>query len=85
MFGRKFDECETDPRSLYLLYIQAQYEYLLGNYPVVCEDAAQLCALQMCADCCPTKSCHPMSVSEAAEKYITKQVGIDSKQQYEVN
>lgn len=29
---------------------QAQHDYLLGNYPVVREDAAQMCALQVQAE-----------------------------------
>lgn len=51
--------------------VQAQHDYLAGNYPVVREDAAQMCALQMQAEA----SSHNASDLDAAlERWITKQV-----------
>ena len=52
--------------------MQAQHDYLAGNYPVVREDAAQMCALQMQAEVGPT---HPSTeLDNALERWITKQV-----------
>ena len=58
-----------------LSYIQAQYDYLMGNYPVVQEDAAQLCALQMQAEYGSSLMDSEDEVAIAIEKYIAKQVG----------
>jgi hypothetical protein len=44
---RETDETITEPRFVSLSYIQAQHDYLQGQYPVIREDAAQMCALQM--------------------------------------
>lgn len=47
---RESDEAITEPMFVQLSYIQSQHDYLLGNYPVGREDAAQLAALQIIAD-----------------------------------
>ncbi|KAG0559984.1 hypothetical protein KC19_10G144700 [Ceratodon purpureus] len=47
---RESDEAITEPMFIQLSYIQSQHDYLLGNYPVGREDAAQLAALQIIAD-----------------------------------
>lgn len=44
---REQDEHITEPIFLSLSYIQAQHDFLNGNYPVVRDDAAQMCALQI--------------------------------------
>ncbi|XP_010555139.1 PREDICTED: kinesin-like protein KIN-14E isoform X3 [Tarenaya hassleriana] len=44
---RESDEAVTDPMFVQLSYVQLQHDYLLGNYPVGRDDAAQLCALQI--------------------------------------
>ncbi|XP_078443913.1 kinesin-like calmodulin-binding protein (ZWICHEL) [Wolffia australiana] len=47
---RESDEAITDPMFVQLSYVQLQHDYILGNYPVGREDAAQLCALQILSD-----------------------------------
>lgn len=46
---REQDEHITEPTFINLCYLQIQNEFLKGNYPVVRDDAAQLCALQIAA------------------------------------
>lgn len=44
---RETDEAITEPRFMALSYIQAQHDYLEGQYPVIRDDAAQMAALQV--------------------------------------
>ncbi|GFP91293.1 kinesin-like calmodulin-binding protein [Phtheirospermum japonicum] len=44
---RESDEAVTDPMFVQLSYVQLQHDYVLGNYPVGRDDAAQLSALQI--------------------------------------
>ncbi|WRX07867.1 MyTH4 domain - like 1 [Theobroma cacao] len=44
---RESDEAVTDPMFVQLSYFQLQHDYILGNYPVGRDDAAQLSALQI--------------------------------------
>ncbi|XP_042508441.1 kinesin-like protein KIN-14I isoform X2 [Macadamia integrifolia] len=44
---RESDEAVIDPMFVQLSYVQLQHDYILGNYPVVRDDAAQLSALQI--------------------------------------
>lgn len=44
---REQDEHINELTFINLSYVQAQHDYLLGNYPVPRSDAAQLCALQI--------------------------------------
>ena len=46
-----------------------------GNYPVVREDAAQMCALQIQAEAASTLLDNEEGIMQCMEKYITKQVG----------
>ena len=48
---------------------------LQGNYPVVREDAAQMCALQVQAEHASTLLENEEALLQCIEKYITKQVG----------
>ena len=64
----------TEPQFTALSYIQAQADYLQGQYPVIREDAAQMCALQMHAE-------HGSSLLEdqpgfeaALDRYMVKEV-----------
>ena len=52
---------------------QAQHDYLCGNYPVVREDAAQMCALQMQAEAGPTMLDTLEMLEGAIERFVTKQ------------
>ena len=63
----------TGNQHAFLCGAQAQHDYLAGNYPVVREDAAQMCALQMQAEVGPTHSANDMDA--ALERWVTKQVG----------
>ncbi|KAL0430829.1 UNVERIFIED_CONTAM: Kinesin-like protein KIN-14E [Sesamum radiatum] len=47
---RESDEAITDPMFVQLSYVQLQHDYVLGNYPVGRDDAAQLSALQILAE-----------------------------------
>ncbi|XP_050132270.1 kinesin-like protein KIN-14E isoform X1 [Malus sylvestris] len=47
---RESDEAVTDPMFVQLSYVQLQHDYILGNYPVGRDDAAQLSALQILVD-----------------------------------
>ncbi|GER37044.1 kinesin-like protein [Striga asiatica] len=44
---RESDEAVTDPMFVQLSYVQLQHDYMLGNYPVGKDDAAQLSGLQI--------------------------------------
>ncbi|XP_020588180.1 kinesin-like protein KIN-14I isoform X2 [Phalaenopsis equestris] len=44
---RESDEAVTDLMFMQLSYVQLQHDYVLGNYPVGRDDAAQLSALQI--------------------------------------
>ena len=54
-------------------HAQAQHDYLSGNYPVVREDAAQMCALQMQAEAGPTMLETLELLEGAIERFVTKQ------------
>ncbi|MCO5554889.1 hypothetical protein L7F22_008427 [Adiantum nelumboides] len=47
---RESDENIFEPMFVQLSYVQLQHDYLLGNYPVGRDDAAQLAALQIFAE-----------------------------------
>ena len=51
---RETDEAITESAFVSLSYVQAQHDYLQGQYPVIREDAAQMAALQMQAEHGPT-------------------------------
>ena len=53
--------------------MQAQHDYLSGSYPVVREDAAQMCSLQMQAEAGSTMLDAPELVEGAVERFVTKQ------------
>ncbi|XP_043714190.1 kinesin-like protein KIN-14I isoform X1 [Telopea speciosissima] len=44
---RESDEAVTEPMFVQLSYVQLQHDYVLGNYPLGRDDAAQLSALQI--------------------------------------
>lgn len=43
---RETDESIQELQFINLSYVQAQHDYLAGNYPVVREDAAQVTVMQ---------------------------------------
>jgi hypothetical protein len=71
---RETDETITEPQFVNLSYIQAQHDYLAGQYPVIREDAAQMCALQMHAEYGPTLVGDAQGFEAALEKFMVKQV-----------
>ncbi|KAF8058864.1 KIN14I [Scenedesmus sp. PABB004] len=68
------DEAITEPQFIALSYVQAQHDYLAGNYPVVREDAAQMAALQIHAEHGPGLEADPDALLAGVERYVTRQV-----------
>lgn len=71
---RETDETITEPRFVVLSYIQAQHDYLQGQYPVIREDAAQMCALQLQAEYGPTLVSDHSQFDGAMEKYMVRNI-----------
>ena len=70
---RETDEAIQEAQFLNLSYVQAQHDFLLGNYPVVREDAAQMCALQILAEYGPKLKAEDRAIPRAIEKYMSRQ------------
>jgi len=71
---RETDEAITEPQFIALSYVQAQHDYLLGHYPVVRDDAAQMAALQMVAAHGAAFHDDDEAIMMCIEQYVTKQV-----------
>ncbi|KAL6769150.1 hypothetical protein ACKKBF_B17660 [Auxenochlorella protothecoides x Auxenochlorella symbiontica] len=71
---RETDEAITEPRFMALSYIQAQHDYLEGQYPVIRDDAAQMAALQMHAAHGSELARDGPAFEAALEKYVTRAV-----------
>eukprot|EP00775_Hariotina_reticulata_P011897 gene11897-12041_t len=71
---RETDENISEPQFINLSYVQAQHDYLAGNYPVVREDAAQIAALQMHAEYGPGLDYDPEAFMAGIERFVTRQV-----------
>lgn len=69
---RETDETIAESRFVTLSYIQAQHDYLQGQYPVIREDAAQMCALQLHSDYGPTLLSEQTEFESALEKFIVR-------------
>jgi hypothetical protein len=69
---RETDESITEPQFVNLSYIQAQHDYMVGAYPVIREDGAQMCALQMQAEYGPTLTGDATAFEQALEKCMPK-------------
>lgn len=69
---RETDESIAESRFVALSYIQAQHDYLQGQYPVIREDAAQMCALQLHSEYGPTLLSEPAEFESALEKFIAR-------------
>lgn len=78
---RESDEHITEPIFLSLSYMQAQHDFLRGHYPVVRDDAAQMCALQIIVAEGPDLAKTDGRFVAAAEKYTTTQVLMSRKRQ----
>ena len=71
---RETDETITEPRFISLSYIQAQHDYLQGQYPVIREDAAQMCALQLQAEHGPTLVSEQQEFESQMEKFMVRSI-----------
>lgn len=71
---RETDELILETQFINLSYVQAQHDYLQGNYPVVREDAAQMCALQIEAEYGSTLCDDDEAVMQCIQRYVTKQL-----------
>jgi len=74
---RETDESITEPMFINLSYVQAQHDYLQGNYPVGRDDAAQLAALQIQAEMGAAfgGAAEPEdALAVCLDRYFTKQV-----------
>ena len=68
---RETDETVTETVFVNLSYVQAQFDYLQGNYPVVRDDASQMCALQMQAESGPTLIDQEGSIMASVDKCVS--------------
>ncbi|XVF59911.1 hypothetical protein PTKIN_Ptkin07bG0313700 [Pterospermum kingtungense] len=74
---RESDEAVTDPMFIQLSYFQLQHDYILGNYPVGRDDAAQLSALQILVEIGFVSS--PESCTDwntLLERFLPRQIAI---------
>ncbi|KAL5752236.1 hypothetical protein ACOSP7_022423 [Xanthoceras sorbifolium] len=84
---RESDEAVTDPMFLQLSYVQLQHDYVLGNYPVGRDDAAQLSALQILVEIGLVDS--PESCTDwtsLLERFLPRQIAITrAKREWELD
>ncbi|XP_044470312.1 kinesin-like protein KIN-14E isoform X1 [Mangifera indica] len=84
---RESDETVTNPMFVQLSYVQLQHDYVLGNYPVGRDDAAQLSALQIFVEIGFVGS--PESCTDwtsLLERFLPRQVAITrAKREWELD
>ncbi|XP_050227524.1 kinesin-like protein KIN-14E [Mercurialis annua] len=84
---RESDEAVTDPMFVQLSYVQLQHDYILGNYPVGRDDAAQLSALQILVEIGFVNS--PESCTDwtsLLERFLPRQIAITrGKREWELD
>ncbi|KAL2609200.1 hypothetical protein R1flu_027773 [Riccia fluitans] len=74
---RESDEAITEPMFVQLSYVQSQHDYMLGNYPVGRDDAAQLAALQILAELGSVQNPETgMDWSQLVDRVLPKQVAV---------
>ncbi|KAK9284824.1 hypothetical protein L1049_024001 [Liquidambar formosana] len=74
---RESDEAVAEPMFVQLSYVQLQHDYILGNYPVGRDDAAQLSALQILVEIGFVSS--PESCTDwttLLERFLPRQIAI---------
>ncbi|XP_023767429.1 kinesin-like protein KIN-14E [Lactuca sativa] len=74
---RESDEAIADPMFVQLSYVQLQHDYILGNYPVGKDDAAQLSALQILVEIgfvIKPESCTDWTL--LLERFLPRQIAI---------
>ncbi|XP_008782799.2 kinesin-like protein KIN-14I isoform X1 [Phoenix dactylifera] len=84
---RESDEAVADPMFVQLSYVQLQHDYILGNYPVGRDDAAQLSALQILVEIGFVD--HPDTCGEwisLLERFLPRQIAITrAKRDWEID
>ncbi|KAA8532113.1 hypothetical protein F0562_006745 [Nyssa sinensis] len=84
---RESDEAVGDPMFVQLCYVQLQHDYILGNYPVGRDDAAQLSALQILVDIgfvVNLETCTDWT--SLLERFLPRQIAITrAKQEWELD
>ncbi|KAG5529882.1 hypothetical protein RHGRI_030303 [Rhododendron griersonianum] len=84
---RESDEAIGDPMFVQLCYVQLQHDYILGNYPVGRDDAAQLSALQILVEIgfvVAPDSCTDWT--SLLERFLPRQIAITrAKQEWELD
>lgn len=84
---RESDEAVSDPMFVQLSYVQLQHDYVLGNYPVGRDDAAQLSALQILVEIGfvgSPESCNDWT--SLLERFLPRQVAITrAKREWELD
>lgn len=84
---RESDEAVTDPMFVQLCYVQLQHDYILGNYPVGRDDAAQLSALQILVEIgylVGPESCTDWT--SLLERFLPRQIAITrAKREWELD
>ncbi|XP_010928759.1 kinesin-like protein KIN-14I isoform X2 [Elaeis guineensis] len=84
---RESDEAVADPMFVQLSYVQLQHDYILGNYPVGRDDAAQLSALQILVEIGFVD--HPDTCGEwisLLERFLPRQIAMTrAKRDWEVD
>ena len=71
---RETDETISEPRFVALSYIQAQHDYINGQYPVIRDDASQMCALQIQAEHGPGLENDPKEFDAAIDQFMAKSI-----------
>ncbi|KAL6959761.1 Kinesin-like protein KIN-14E [Sarracenia purpurea var. burkii] len=83
---RESDEAIGDPMFVQLCYVQLQHDYILGNYPVGRDDAAQLSALQILVEIgfvVSPESCTDWT--SLLERFLPRQIAITrAKREWEI-
>ncbi|GAV64881.1 Kinesin domain-containing protein/FERM_M domain-containing protein/MyTH4 domain-containing protein/FERM_N domain-containing protein [Cephalotus follicularis] len=84
---RESDEAVTDPMFVQLSYVQLQHDYILGNYPVGRDDAAQLSALQILVEIgfiANPESC--IDWTSLLERFLPRQIALTrAKKEWELD
>uniref|UniRef100_A0A2P2JQL3 Kinesin-like calmodulin-binding protein n=1 Tax=Rhizophora mucronata TaxID=61149 RepID=A0A2P2JQL3_RHIMU len=84
---RESDEAVTDPMFVQLSYVQLQHDYILGNYPVGRDDAAQLSALQILVEIGSVGSPESyLDWTSLLERFLPRQIAITrGKREWELD
>eukprot|EP00210_Caulerpa_lentillifera_P004590 g4380.t1 len=78
---RESDDTIMETQFLNLSFVQAQHDFLLGLYPVVYEDAAQLCALQLYSEFGSDLPGEDIQLTKAIERFTSKEIKISNSKE----